>query len=79
MPGEGRTRDVLHRPVLGAGEVAGDPQDDGRQDDADDHGDRGEQRGAGPEVELGDLGVEVGEVGEAARQVHERDDTGHDR
>ena len=35
--GERRARDVLGRALVGAGEVAGEPEDDRREDDADDH------------------------------------------
>jgi hypothetical protein len=60
--------------VVGAGEVAGQPQDDRREHDADEHRDDGEQRRV--EVSGGDVGVDsaVPDLGERSRQVDERRD-----
>ena len=60
--------------LVRAGEVAGEPQDDGREHDADDHGERGEQARVGVADLVDQCRVDTLEVGERARQVGARGD-----
>ena len=76
--GQGGLADVLHGPLVGAGVVAGDGQDDRGQDDADDHSGRGDEarvaRGVDTAGELGEVPGQVEEGGQGAG--HGGDDGG---
>ena len=68
--------DVLDRLVLGAGEVAGEPEDDAGQHDADDHRDGRDERRVAADVSGR---RRRRRLGEGARQVDERGDRAQHR